>query len=90
VKRKHPAGPPRKTSTNVKRSIFTAGRKTSATLEDAFWNALYEIAACKNTSRPELVVMIDKKRSHPNLSSAIRLFVLDHYRGMAKRKRTEE
>ncbi len=34
--------------------------------------------------------MIDKTRSHPNLSSAIRLFVLDHYRRMAERKRKEE
>jgi predicted DNA-binding ribbon-helix-helix protein len=51
--------------------LRTAGRKISVSLEDAFWNALREIAASKNTSRPELVVMIDKKRSHPNLSSAI-------------------
>jgi predicted DNA-binding ribbon-helix-helix protein len=79
---KQPADSPRKSSLVVKRGVRTAERKIGFTLEDAFWNALYEIAATENTSRPELVVMIDKKRSHPNLSSAIRLFVLDYYRGL--------
>jgi predicted DNA-binding ribbon-helix-helix protein len=65
----------------VKRSIVIAGHKTSVSLEDAFWNGLKEIAVSRNTALSDLVSSIDKERKHGNLSSAIRLFVLDHYRG---------
>ena len=59
-------------------------RKTSVSLEDAFWNALKEIAAAKNPnlSRHDLVRQIARKCPHANLSSAIRLFVLEYYRGV--------
>ena len=65
----------------VKRSIVIAGHKTSVSLEDAFWNGLKVIAVSRNTALSDLVSSIDKERKHGNLSSAIRLFVLDHYRG---------
>jgi predicted DNA-binding ribbon-helix-helix protein len=81
VKPKHPTDSPWKSSLVVKKTI-RVGRTTSVGLEDAFWNALKEIAASKNTSRSKLVEMIDKTRSHPNLSSAVRLFALDYYRGL--------
>ena len=45
-----------------------------------FWSALKEIAAAKNTSRPVLVAQSNNERQHANLSSAIRLFVLEYYR----------
>lgn len=64
----------------VKRSIVIAGHKTSVSLEDAFWNGLKEIAVSRNVALSDLVSSIDKDRKHGNLSSAIRLFVLDHYR----------
>ncbi|MBX6328064.1 MAG: ribbon-helix-helix domain-containing protein [Pseudolabrys sp.] len=64
----------------VKRSIVIAGHKTSVSLEDAFWTSLKEIAAGRGMTLSELVAAIDAKRRHGNLSSAIRLFVLDHYR----------
>jgi predicted DNA-binding ribbon-helix-helix protein len=64
----------------VKRSIVIAGHKTSVSLEDAFWGALKEIATGLNTTLSDLVAEIDTGRPHGNLSSAIRLFVLDHYR----------
>ena len=64
----------------VKRSIVIAGHKTSVSLEDAFWKGLKEIAAERNITLSELVASIDSDRQHGNLSSAIRLFVLDHYR----------
>jgi predicted DNA-binding ribbon-helix-helix protein len=80
-KPKHPASPRQKRSRIAKRSIYFAGRKTSVTLEDAFWRALKEIAAKRNIPRPDLVAMIDKQRQHGNLSSALRLFILDYYRG---------
>ena len=65
----------------VKRSIVIAGRKTSITLEDAFWNGLKEIAGGRNITLSDLVAAIDSERPHVNRSSAIRLFVLDFYRG---------
>jgi predicted DNA-binding ribbon-helix-helix protein len=64
----------------VKRSIVIAGHKTSVSLEDAFWQALKEIAASRAMTLSDLVAAIDKQRQHGNLSSAIRLFVLDFYR----------
>jgi predicted DNA-binding ribbon-helix-helix protein len=63
----------------VKRSIVIAGHKTSVSLEAAFWNALKEIAAGRQQSLTDLVGAIDAERQQGNLSSAIRLFVLDHY-----------
>jgi predicted DNA-binding ribbon-helix-helix protein len=65
----------------VKRSIVIAGHKTSVSLEDAFWKGLKEIADQNGQTLSELVASIDSQRKHGNLSSAIRLFVLDHYRG---------
>ena len=63
----------------VKRSIVIAGHKTSVSLEDAFWSALKEIAITRRITLSDLVGSIDAERQHGNLSSAIRLFVLDHY-----------
>ena len=64
----------------VKRSIVIAGHKTSVSLEDAFWKGLKDIAGGRDMTLSELVAAIDSERRHGNLSSAIRLFVLDHYR----------
>jgi len=66
-------------STVVKRSIILAGHKTSVSLEDAFWEALKEIAKTKRKTLADLVGGIDTDREHANLSSAIRLYVLSHY-----------
>ena len=79
----------------VKRSIVIAGHKTSVSLEDAFWKGLKEIAAERNVTLSELVASIDSDRQHGNLSSGIRLFVLDHYRSqisddIAERSYTRE
>lgn len=63
----------------VKRSIVIACHKTSVSLEDAFWRALKEIAIGRQATLSDLVAAIDGGRKHGNLSSAIRLFVLDHY-----------
>jgi predicted DNA-binding ribbon-helix-helix protein len=64
----------------VKRSIVIAGHKTSVSLEDAFWRGLKEIAGGRDMTLSDLVSTIDTDRQHGNLSSAIRLFVLDYYR----------
>ena len=67
----------------VKRSIVLAGHKTSVSLEDPFWTSLKDIAHGQRLSLSELVGAIDARRQDGNLSSAIRLFVLDHYRGQS-------
>ncbi len=69
-----------------KRSIRIGGHNTSIGLEDAFWQALGEIAIANNLSIPALVAAIDAEREHANLSSVIRLFVLEHYRRLAEAK----
>ena len=64
----------------VKRSIVIAGHKTSVSLEDAFWKGLKEIASDRELTLSDMVAAIDSGRPNGNLSSAIRLFVLDFYR----------
>jgi predicted DNA-binding ribbon-helix-helix protein len=67
----------------VKRSIVVAGHKTSVSLEEAFWNGMKEISGQRSVTLSELVGEIDGARKQGNLSSAIRLFVLDHFRSRA-------
>jgi predicted DNA-binding ribbon-helix-helix protein len=66
-------------SSVVKRSIVIGGHKTSVSLEDAFWSDLKEIASSQSVTLSELVGAIDATRQQDNLSSAIRLFVLEHF-----------
>ena len=65
----------------VKRSIVIGGHKTSVSLEDAFWGGLKEIAQRQQMTLSTMVGEIDNGRQQGNLSSAIRLFVLDRMRG---------
>jgi len=64
----------------VKRSIVLAGHKTSVSLEDEFWRGLKEIAGKRLVTLSTLVDTIDAQRQQGNLSSALRLFVLEFYR----------
>jgi predicted DNA-binding ribbon-helix-helix protein len=73
----------RRKSLIVIHPILIAGHKTSISVEDAFWNRLNEFAADRNMTLSDLVTTINSKRKHNNLSSAVRLFVLDHYRRQA-------
>ncbi len=72
----------------IKRSIVIAGHKTSVSLEDAFWKGLKDIAGTRDMTLSELVAAIDSDRRHGNLSSAIRLFVLDHYRNQTAEEKS--
>ena len=65
-----------------KRSVVIAGHKTSVSLEAPFWEALKEIAAGRRTSVNRLIAELDRRRDG-NLSSAIRVFVLESLRGGA-------
>ncbi|MFZ0652761.1 MAG: ribbon-helix-helix domain-containing protein [Pseudolabrys sp.] len=64
----------------IKRAIMIDGHKTSISLEDAFWSSLKEIAHAEGATMSELVAKIDETRKQGNLSSAVRLFVLDRVR----------
>jgi predicted DNA-binding ribbon-helix-helix protein len=68
-------------SSVVKRSVVIAGHKTSVSLEDEFWAGVRQIADRRRVRVSELLSEIDSDRtSGNNLSSAIRLCVLDFYR----------
>jgi predicted DNA-binding ribbon-helix-helix protein len=61
----------------IKRSLVIAGHRTSVSLEDAFWRRLRRIAAERGLSLNRLAAMVDASRGGANLSSAIRVFVLE-------------
>ena len=66
----------------IKRSIELNGHKTSVSLEDEFWLSLRQIAASAGTGLPALLQTIDSSREGANLSSAIRVYVLNHFRNL--------
>lgn len=61
----------------VKRSVRIAGHMTSVSLEEPFWDMLRKIAAQEKRSLNALIADIDARRG-TNLSSALRLYVLDY------------
>jgi predicted DNA-binding ribbon-helix-helix protein len=63
-----------------KRSVVIGGHKTSVSLEEAFWSAIRELAIERGLSMSAMIEQIDNDKQQSNLSSAIRLFVLEHYR----------
>lgn len=62
-----------------KHSVTLAGHRTSLSLEEAFWSALRDIAKRDGSSVTALIERIDGQRSG-NLSSAVRVFVLRHWK----------
>lgn len=64
----------------VKRSVRIAGHSTSVSVEEPFWEALRDIASQRGLSVNALIAAIDAERQTTNLSSAIRMAVLAHYR----------
>jgi predicted DNA-binding ribbon-helix-helix protein len=64
----------------VKRSVIFDGHKTSVSLEGDFWNALRDIANNRDETLSRVISKINADRRFSNLSSAIRLFVLEFYR----------
>jgi predicted DNA-binding ribbon-helix-helix protein len=63
----------------VQRSIILRGHKTSISVEEPFWKTLKDIAASRRVTRSQLITDIDAQRKAGNLSSAVRLFVLNQY-----------
>jgi predicted DNA-binding ribbon-helix-helix protein len=69
-----------------KRSAKIGRHQTSISVEDEFWEGLKQIARERELPLNTLITDIHKKRQHANLSSVIRLFVLEHYMTLAKQK----
>ena len=68
---------------NSEKAIYViGGRKTSISLEDDFWMSLRQIARGRQVTISDLIAPLDAARES-NLSSAIRVFILDHYCAMA-------
>ncbi len=81
------APPPDGAATVAKRSLSIAGHRTSVSLEDAFWAGLRDIAAERGLALASLVAEIDRGRGAANLSSALRVHVLGHYRAQTEGER---
>ncbi|SFK60025.1 ribbon-helix-helix domain-containing protein [Shimia haliotis] len=70
----------------IKRSLTLKGHRTSVSLEDDFWRAFRDIAEEKDIAINALAAEIDAQRDlNAGLASAIRLYVLNHYRTRAAR-----
>jgi predicted DNA-binding ribbon-helix-helix protein len=70
-------------STERKRSLVIAGHSTSVSLEEPFWEALRAIASGEGRSVAALVGEVDQQRGAINLSAALRLHALAHYRRLS-------
>ncbi|MBV1694718.1 MAG: ribbon-helix-helix domain-containing protein [Hyphomicrobiales bacterium] len=64
----------------IKRSFTIAGHRTSISLEQPFWTALKDVAAEQRQPLAQIIQRIDQERGDANLSSAVRVFLLAHYR----------
>jgi len=62
----------------VKRSLTIAGHRTSLTLEPEFWQAAKQLAQSRSISIASLVQEIDEARKDDNLSSAVRVYILQN------------
>jgi predicted DNA-binding ribbon-helix-helix protein len=71
------ARPDARRSALVKRSLTISGHRTSISLEDAFWRQVQILAQKRAQSISGLIAQIDAARGEANLSSAIRVFVLE-------------
>ena len=76
----------------IKRSVIVKNRKTSVSVEDDFWKSLKKIAQSHQQSLQHLIEEIDRDQefANANLSSAIRLFVLQFYKDEFDRRISEE
>jgi predicted DNA-binding ribbon-helix-helix protein len=71
---------------NVPRSVRIGGRRTSMRLESQFWDALRDVAAREHSDVGEICTRIAKGARYANLSSAVRVAMMDYYRELAARR----
>ena len=70
----------------VEHSVAIDGQKTSISVEEAFWSALKDIAYERDESLSHLIASIKANRQFSNLSSAIRVYVVQHYMEQHRRR----
>jgi predicted DNA-binding ribbon-helix-helix protein len=73
----------------TKRSVVIGGHKTSVSLEEPFWSEVRAIAEAEQITVSNLLRRIDRERTNANLSSAIRVYVLEHVRAKVHRMHRE-
>ena len=61
-----------------KRTVKIDGHITSVFLETEFWEEILKLSKKENTTPDKIISKIDKNKNTSNLSSAIRLYVLNH------------
>jgi predicted DNA-binding ribbon-helix-helix protein len=66
-----------------KRSVIVKRRRTSISLEDSFWNSLHAIVRMEKVTLGDFIEQVARQRSSPNLSSSLRVAVLEYYRQLA-------
>jgi predicted DNA-binding ribbon-helix-helix protein len=66
-----------------KRSVIVRKRRTSISLEDSFWNSLHAIVRMENITIGDFIERISRLRPTPNLSSSLRVAVLEYYKHLA-------
>jgi predicted DNA-binding ribbon-helix-helix protein len=67
---------------DLKRSLTISRHRTSLSLEPEFWQALRDAALKRRISLAALVSEIDQSRGERNLSSAIRVWILNNTRAL--------
>ncbi|WP_398470289.1 ribbon-helix-helix domain-containing protein [Tardiphaga sp.] len=70
---------------NRKRSVVVSKKRTSVSLEDSFWASLQAIVKMENTTIEQYIEKIERRRDTPNLSSNLRIAVLEYYQQIAAR-----
>jgi predicted DNA-binding ribbon-helix-helix protein len=70
---------------NRKRSVVVSKKRTSVSLEDSFWVSLQAIVRMERTTIELYIERIERKRDTPNLSSSLRIAVLEYYQQVAAR-----
>jgi predicted DNA-binding ribbon-helix-helix protein len=73
-------------SPKPKHSVVVSGHKTSVSMEEPFWQALREIATTRGLTVRALISLVDEKREQGNLSSALRVAVLEHFRAACQKE----
>ena len=73
-------------STKRQRSVKLSGHKTSIKLEEPFWQAIGEIAQARGCSISALIRSVAAKRVDGNLSSTVRVFVLERFRAAGQKE----
>jgi predicted DNA-binding ribbon-helix-helix protein len=64
----------------TRRTVRIGDDRLCITIEDDFWSGLEEIAATTGTTTAQLLACIERTRNGANLASAIRVYVVDHFR----------